>query len=163
MMVQTKKWYIINDHYQWYIINGQYGKGNQNDSTIKFNTEIVKSFLVDCSDAYNLVTGDIAVVSGNTKTNVAFKYCHPFTRAVIHLNDEHVDTAENLDLTINLYNLIEYSNNYADTTASLYQYKRPERRKLDNGNLDNVTIDDSSSFQISVKFVERITYKRCRC
>ena len=49
----------------------------KNDSTIKFNTEIVKSFLVDCSDAYNLVTGDIAVVSGNTKTNVAFKYCPP--------------------------------------------------------------------------------------
>ena len=63
---QTKKWYIINDHYQWYIVNGQYGKGNQNDSAIKFNTEIVKSFLVDFSDACNLVTGDIAVVSGNT-------------------------------------------------------------------------------------------------
>ena len=63
---QTKKWYIINDHYQWYIVNGQYGKGNQNDSAIKFDTEIAKYFLVDFSDAYNLVTGDIAVVSGNT-------------------------------------------------------------------------------------------------
>ena len=39
---QTKKWYLINDQN-----NGQYGKGDQNDSTIKFNTEIIKSFLAD--------------------------------------------------------------------------------------------------------------------
>ena len=36
---QAKKWYIINDHN-----NGQYGKGDQNDSTINFNTETIKSF-----------------------------------------------------------------------------------------------------------------------
>ena len=119
---QTKIWCIIN-----YQNNRQYGKGDQNDSTIKFNTEIIKSFLADYSDAYILVTGDINVIGVNIdNTNVAFKNCHPFTRSVIHLNDEHVDTAENLDLTINLYNLIEYRDNYADTTASLYQYKRPE-------------------------------------
>ena len=28
---ETKKWYIIND-----LNNGQYGKGNENDSTVKF-------------------------------------------------------------------------------------------------------------------------------
>ena len=119
---QIKQWYIINDQN-----NGQYGKGYRNDSTIKFGTEIVKSFLVDYSEAYILVTGDIEVVTGNDDTNVAFKNCHPFIRAVIHLNDEHVDTAENLDLTMGcLYNLIEYSDNYADAKASLYHYKRPE-------------------------------------
>ena len=93
----TKKWCIINDQN-----NGQYGKGNQNDSTIKFNTEIVKSFLVDHSDAYILVTGDIRVVNGNVNASVAFKNCHPFIRAIIHLNHEHRDTAENLNLTMNL-------------------------------------------------------------
>ena len=36
---QRKKWYVINDQN-----NGQYGKGDQKDSTIKFNTEIIKSF-----------------------------------------------------------------------------------------------------------------------
>ena len=112
----TKKWYIINSQN-----NGQYGKGNQNDSTIKFSTEIVKSFLVDYSDAYILVTGDIKVVGGNDDTLVvAFKNCHPFVRSIIHLNDEQVDTAENLDLTMDLYNLIEYSDNYSDTTGPLY-------------------------------------------
>ena len=55
------------------------------------------------------MTGNIAVTGGNDNTRVVFKNCHPFTRSVIHLNDEHVATAENLDLTMNLYNLIEYS------------------------------------------------------
>ena len=104
---QTKKWYIINDQK-----NGQYGIGGQNDSTIKFNTETVKSLLVDYSDAYILVTGDITVVGGDGKTRAAFKDCGIFTRSIVHLNDEHVGTAENLDLIMNMYNLIEYSDNY---------------------------------------------------
>ena len=47
---QTKKWYIINDQN-----NEQYGKGNENDSTIKFNTEIIKPNFCDYSDACILV------------------------------------------------------------------------------------------------------------
>ena len=45
-------------------------------------------------------------------------------RSTTHLNDEHIDTTENLDLIMNMYNLIEYSENYADTTSTLYQFKR---------------------------------------
>ena len=149
---QTKKWYIINNQN-----NGQYGQGDQNDSTIKFNAEITNYFLVDYSEAYILVTGDIAVVNGNNNTKVAFKNCHPFTRSVIHLNDEHVDTAENLDLTMNLYNLIEYSDNYADTTASLYQYKRQEQPKGNDTNLINVTTDNSSSFKYKSSLLKGLT------
>ena len=57
---QTRKSYIINDEN-----NGQYGKGDENDSTIKFNTEVIKPNLCDYSDAYILVTGNIAVVNGD--------------------------------------------------------------------------------------------------
>ena len=63
------------------------------------------------------MTGDVKVAGGDNDTNVSFKNCHPFIRAIIQLNDEHVDTAGNLDLTMNLYNLIEYSDYYADTTV----------------------------------------------
>ena len=100
---QTKKWYIINDQNK-----AQYVKGDKNYSTIKSSTETVKYFLVDYSEAYILVAGDIKVVGGDANTNVAFKNCHPFIRAIIQLNNEHVGTAENLDLIMNLYNLIEY-------------------------------------------------------
>ena len=97
-------------------------------SIVKLNTEIVKPFLCDYSDAYILVTGNIKVQNGNDATRVAIKNCHLFTRASFKLNNEQVDTADNLGLTMNLYNMLEYSDNYADTTGSLYQYKRPEPR-----------------------------------
>ena len=116
---QTKKWYIINDQN-----NGQYGKGNENDSTIKFNTEVIKPTLSDYSDAYILVTGDIKVIGGDDNTKVCFKNCSPFIRCVTHLNDEHVETAENLNLVMSMYNLIGYSDNYSDTSGSLFQFKR---------------------------------------
>ena len=125
---ETRKWYIVNNHN-----NGNYSKGDDLQSIVKFNTEIVKAFLCDYSDAYILVTGNIKVQNGNDATRVAIKNCHPFTRASFKLNNEQVDTANNLDLTMNLYNILEYSDNYADTTGSLYQYKRPEPRDA-NGN-----------------------------
>ena len=71
---QTRKWYIVNDQN-----NGQYGKGNENDSTIKFNTEVIKPNLCDYLDAYILVTGDIAVVEMMIQ-NSALK-------SVVHLLD----------------------------------------------------------------------------
>ena len=64
----TIKWYIINDQN-----NGQYEKGDENDSTIKFDMKVIKPNLCDYSDVYILVTGDIAVVSGNQNTSIAFK------------------------------------------------------------------------------------------
>ena len=64
----TRKWYIINDQN-----NKQYGRGNENGATIKFNTEVIKPNLCDYSDAYILVTGDIKFADVAANTNVAFK------------------------------------------------------------------------------------------
>ena len=96
--------YIINDQH-----NGQYGRGNENDSTIKFETKVIKPNLCYYSDAYILVTGDITVAVAAADTNVAFKNCAPFTRCVTHINDEHVKTDENFDIIMPMYNLLEYS------------------------------------------------------
>ena len=120
---ETRKWYIVNDHN-----NGNYSLGDDTRSVVKFDTEIVRPFLCDYSDAYISFTGNIKVENGNDAIRVAIKNCHPFTRATFKLNNEQVDAADNLDLTMNLYNMLEYSDNDADTTGSLYQYKRPEPR-----------------------------------
>ena len=72
------------------------------------------------------MTGDIKVAGVAANTNVAFKNCAPFTRCVTHINDEHVETAENLDIIMAMYNLNEYSDNYDDSSGSLYQFKRDE-------------------------------------
>ena len=135
---ETRKWYIVNDHN-----NGNYNQGDDVQSIVKFNTKIVKPFLCDYSDAYILVTGNIKVQNGNNATRVAIKNCHPFTRASFKLNNEQVETAGNLDLTMNLYNTLEYSDNYADTTGSLYQYKGSEPRDP-NGNVVNLSTTLSS-------------------
>ena len=71
----TRKWYIINDRN-----NGQYGIGNDNDSTIKFETKVIKPNLCDYSGAYILVAGDMKVAAIDADTNVTFKNCALFTR-----------------------------------------------------------------------------------
>ena len=65
------------------------------------------------------MTGDIKVAGAAPNTNVAFKNCAPFTRCITRINDKHVETAENLDIIIPMYNLIEYSDNYADSSGSI--------------------------------------------
>ena len=138
----TRKWYIINDQN-----NGQCGRGSENESTIKFETKVIKSNLCDYSNAYILVTGDINFADAAANTNVAFKNCAPFTRCVTHINDENVETAENLDIITPMYNLIEYSDNYADSSGSLYQFKRDESPTNDDGNPLNVAFGNSTFFK----------------
>ena len=94
-----------------------------------------------------LSAGDIAIVGGNNKTKLCFKNCSPFIRWVTHLNDEHVEAAENLNLVMNMYKLIEHSDNYSDTSGSLFQFKRDEQPLDAAGNIDDVTVDNSSSFK----------------
>ena len=72
------------------------------------------------------MTGDIKVTGIAADTNVAFKNFAPCTRCITHISDEHIETGENLDITIPMYNLIEYSDNYADSSGCLYQFKRDE-------------------------------------
>ena len=109
--LQQKKWYFINDQN-----NTEYGEENENDSGIKFETKVIKSNICDYSEAYMLVLGDITATCGE------FKNCSPFTRCVSHINDKHIDTAENLDIIIPMYNLIEYSDNCTDTSGDLCYY-----------------------------------------
>ena len=113
----TRKWYVINDEN-----NGEYGEGNENDSSIKFEIKVINPFLCDYSDACVFVTGDIKIADINADTNAVFKNCAQFSRCVTHISDEHVETAENLDIIMRLYNLLEYSDNYADISGSLYQF-----------------------------------------
>ena len=115
----TRKWYVINDQN-----NTDYGEGNEDSTTIKFETKVIKSNLCDYSDANILVTGNITATCGGTNDRVAFKTFAPFTKYMTHINDEHVDTADNLDIIMPMYNLIEYSDNYSDTSGSLWQFKR---------------------------------------
>ena len=67
---------------------------------------------------------------------VAFKNCAPFRTCDVTINDEHVEKSEDLDIVMPMYNLLEYSNNYQNSTGSLYQFKRDEPPD-DNANVSN--------------------------
>ena len=95
----TRKWYVINDQ-----SNTDYSEENEDSATVKFETKVIKSNLCDYSDAYILVTGDIADTGRDANTKVAFKNCAPFTKCVIHIKDEHVDNADNLDIVMPMCN-----------------------------------------------------------
>ena len=62
----TRKWYVINDQN-----NTDYGDGDENGTTIKFETRVIKSNLYDYSDAYILVTGYITPAGGDANTKLA--------------------------------------------------------------------------------------------
>ena len=99
----TRKWYVIDSQ----TTKGKYKQGD----TIKFETETIKSSLCDYSDAFMLVTGNVTVVANNN-TDVAFKNCAPFSTCATTINDIFVDEANHIYITMPMYNLIEYSNNY---------------------------------------------------
>ena len=113
----TRKWYVINDKN-----NTDYGEGNKDSTTVKFKTKVIKSNLCDYSDVYSLVTGNITATGGGANDRVAFKNYASFTKCITHINDEHVDIADNLDILMLMYNLIEYSGNYLDTSENLWQF-----------------------------------------
>ena len=103
------------------------------------------------------MTGDIKVADVAANVNVAFKNCAPFKRCVTHVNDEHADTNEILDIIMLMYNLLEYSDNYADSSGSLYQFKRNESPMNDAGNLNNVALENSASFKYKASLLEKAT------
>ena len=59
-----------------------------------------------------------------------------------HVNDEHGETAENLDIIMPTYNYAGYDN-YADLSGSIYQFKRDEFPMNDDKNPLNVVLDKS--------------------
>ena len=82
---------------------------------------------------------------------MALKNCAPFEKCNLEINDEHVDTAENLDIVMPMYNLIEYSDNYQNSSATLYQHKRDEPPEA-NAN-DDLTADTLSSFKYKINLL----------
>ena len=143
----TKKRYIINDEN-----NANYGvnrnTGADNPDTIKYDTRVLKPNLCDYAEAFTLVDGTIRGKGGNNNTRLALKDCVPFTKCNFDINDEHIDTAENLDIVMPMYNLIEYSDNYQDSSATLYQYKRDEPPEANV--IDDLTANNSSSFRYKI-------------
>ena len=124
---RTRNWVEINDE----------SRGTYNvNSQIKFKTAMLNSSLCDFSDAYILVKGRITIKGEGDNVaarqaderdkGVAFKNCAPFINCISEINNTQVDNAKDIDIVMPMYNLIEYSDNYAKASGSLWQYFRDE-------------------------------------
>ena len=140
---RTKNWVEINDESR-----GRYNANSQ----IKFKTTMLKSSLCDYSDAYILVKGTITIrgagdgaaarQADESDKGVAFKNCAPFINCIREINNTQVGNAKDIDIVVPMHNLIEYSDNYAKTTGSLWQYFRDE---------PDDDIENSESFKSKIK------------
>ena len=87
--------------------------------TNKFETSMLRSDLCDFSDAYIVVKGDITLTKTNKRRIIdirnrflAFKNNAPFTNCISKINNVLIDNAEDSDVVIPMYNLLEYNKKY---------------------------------------------------
>ena len=116
---RKKNWVEINDESK-----ESYGTG----SDIKFKTTMLRSNLCDYADAYILVKGTITITGAGDddaakrlderNKGVIFKNCAPFTKCISKINNTEIDNAQDIDIVMSMYNLIEYSDNYSKTSRS---------------------------------------------
>ena len=135
----TKKWCIVDSE-----SNGNY---SQKDET-KFLTRSIESSLCDYLDAYILVTGNITATPNNAARQVVFKNCAPFEKRRTEINETFVDETDFINITMPMYNLIEYGDNYSDTSGSLWQFKRDEI--VNNTDVSN---DNGLSFKYKASLI----------
>ena len=132
------------------------------NSQIKFKTTMLKSSLCDYSDAYILAKGTISVnntaaqgaASNNTNKKVIFKNYAPFPNFISEINNTQIDNAKDIDIVMPMYNLIEYSDNYAKTTGSLWQYCKDIPARNNN---NEIIVFDADNTTDSFKFKAKIT------
>ena len=117
--------------------------------------------LCDFGDVYIVVKEEVTVTGGsnNSRKNrpLAFKNNAPFTNCISKANHVLIDNAEDLDVVMPMYNLMEYSKNYWKTTGA-WNYYRDELSDDANNNNLNKNVISSESF----KYKTSITGSTCK-
>ena len=129
---------------KWIEVYDQSQKKYSPNKEIRIKTSMLRSDLCDYSDAYIVVKGNIVnkktftandieepnntaanVTATNTANDNVFgekklvlKNNAPFINCVSKINGVKIDNAEDLDVAMSMYNLLEYSKNYRKTTGS---------------------------------------------
>ena len=137
---------------------------NENKS-IRFKTPMLRSNLYDYSDAYVLVKGTITVTAPGVNNGVnnirdkrnrplILKNNAPFGSCITRINGELIEDADDLDIVMSMYNLLEYSKNYRKIIGSLYNYYRDELSDDgDDNNFDNIKVINSNTFKYKNKII----------
>ena len=111
-------------------VHDQSGGSYDTNKQIKFKISMPRSDLYDYSDAYIIVEGDITVETEDDRAidgynrNLILKNNAPFTSYISKINNVLIGNAEDLDILMSMYNLIEYSKNYSKTSGTLWNYTK---------------------------------------
>ena len=126
---------------------------------------MLRSNLCDYSDAYILVKGTITVAGNNLRDRqdrpLIFKNNASFVSCITRINGELIEDADDLDIVMPIYNLLEYSKNYRKTIGSLYNYYRDELSDdADDNQFNNIKIVNSNTFKYKNKIIDN-TNNQC--
>ena len=114
---------------------------------------MLRSDLCDFSDAYIAVKRIVTVSADERERDemnrqVILKNNAPFISCISKINGVLVENAEDLDIAMPMYNLLEYSKNYSKTSASLWNYYKDELTDETNDNIGpSKNIINSKSFK----------------
>ena len=109
--------------------------------------------MCDCSDAYIVAKETITVTEADSRNRknriLILKNNAPFTSCISKFNNTQIDYAEDSDIVIPMYNLIEYSKNCSKTSGNLWNYYRDESNNptADNYNADLIVISESFKYK----------------
>ena len=149
----TKKWVEVHD--QLDDANDRY-KPNK---PTRFKTSMLRSDLCDFSDAYIVVKGDITLIKAENRYFIdvrnrflAFKNNALSSNCISKINNVLINKAEDFDIVMPMYNLLECSKNYSKTTGSLWNYYKdePNNPLPNNYNADPVTNFVSFKYKTSI-------------
>ena len=114
---------------------------------------MLRSDLCNYSDAYIVVKGDLIVTNFGS-----IMYDKKLISCISKLNNTLIDNAEDLDIVIPMYNLLEYSKNYRKTTGSFWNYYRDKPNSGLGGDNNNVnySIKDSKSFDYKTSITGKL-------
>ena len=149
----------------WIEVHGQSGETYNTNKQIRFKTSMLRSDLCDYSDA-NIVVKGIVTVSADERDRdemnrrVILKINARFISCISKINGVLVENAEDLDIVMPMYNLLEYTKNYSKTSASLWNYCREDDETNDN-NGSNKNVINSQSFKCKTS-ITGSTYNVCR-
>ena len=145
---------------KWIEVQSQSGNTYNTSKPIRFKTSMLRSDLCDYSDAYVWVKGKITVTNPNDNANfnkeLILKNNAPFLSCISKTNGELVENAEDLDIVMPMYYLLEYSKNYEKTSGSLFNYYRDESKEHKVGAGDdaiNISIRNSKSFDYKTEII----------
>ena len=145
----AKKWAKVYDQ------SGSADDRYKPNKIIRFKEWMLRSDLCHYSDVDNVVKGTITVADQYNNAydkELTLNNNAPFISCILKINNTLIDNAEDLDVVMPMYNLLEYSQNFRKTTGNLWNYWRDQPN-------EESTVGGTSEIKYSIRKSKSFDYK----